>query len=86
MVNLSFMLTNSTISDIVKDFLALVIISDFDDYFFLTVRKTLIGKLISDGECDFGGSTLSLAELTKIETTTSRGTPESSMIAKIFED
>ena len=41
LVNMGFMMTNSTVSSIIKDFLALVIISDFDDYFFLTVDRTV---------------------------------------------
>ena len=49
-VNLSFMFTNTEISDIIKDFLALLIISEFDDYFFLTVSHTPFGTLIKEGE------------------------------------
>ena len=37
LVNLVVLNTNPTIMDILMNFLALVIISDFDDYFFLTV-------------------------------------------------
>ena len=48
-INLCFMLTNTTISDIIKDFIALLIISDFDDYFFMTVSHTPIGMLIKNG-------------------------------------
>ena len=45
-VKITFMLTNQTISDIIKDFLALVIISDFDDYFYATVTFSPNAKLI----------------------------------------
>ena len=38
LVNLVVLNTNPTIMDILMNFLALVIISDFDDYFFLTVK------------------------------------------------
>lgn len=51
-INLSFMLTSNTISDIIKDFTALLILSDFDDYFFLTVAKTPIGNLIKDSQIE----------------------------------
>ena len=51
-VNISFMLTNAAVSDIIKDFTALLIISDFDDYFFMTVQHTPMGKLVSDGELE----------------------------------
>ena len=37
LVNLAILNTNNTIMDILMNFLALVIISDFDDYFFVTV-------------------------------------------------
>ena len=36
-VNLAILITNQTIMDIIMNFLALVIIADFDDYFFWTV-------------------------------------------------
>ena len=36
--------------DILMNFLALVIISDFDDYFFLTVADEPLAKLIEEGE------------------------------------
>lgn len=37
LVNLIVLLTNGTVMDTIMNFLALVIISDFDDYFFVTV-------------------------------------------------
>ena len=58
MVNLLFMLSNTTIADIVKDFLALVIISDFDDYFFMSVTHTMVGRFIVKREVELGGRTL----------------------------
>ena len=48
-VNLIFMLTNATIAEIIMNFIALLIIADFDDYFFMTVTKTSIGILIKEG-------------------------------------
>ena len=71
-VNISFMLTNATISDIIKDFIALLIISEFDDYFFLTVSHTPVGTLIKDGELVTPSGTLSLSDILKIETTSSK--------------
>ena len=70
-VNISFMLTNGTISDIIKDFLALLIISDFDDYFFMTVESTPVGRLLKEGEIETSNGTLSLSDLIMVETTTS---------------
>ena len=49
LVNMFFMLSNYTITDIVMNFLALVIISDFDDYFFSTVMHTPMGRMVRDG-------------------------------------
>ena len=71
-VNLAVLLTNDTIMDIIMNFLALVIISDFDDYFFITVKDERMSLLISDGEIDFLDKKLTLEDLTIIETTTSQ--------------
>ena len=49
-VNLAILCTNHTILDIIMNFLALVIIADFDDYFFFTVDKTVMAEMICDGE------------------------------------
>ena len=49
-VNLAMLTTNHTIIDIIMNFLALVIISEFDDFFFMTVEKELMAEMISDGE------------------------------------
>ena len=53
------------------NFIGLVIISDFDDYFFVTVKDERLSKLISDGEIDLLDKKLTLEALTMIETTTS---------------
>ena len=46
LVNMFFMMSNNTVTDIVMNFLALVIISDFDDYFFSTVNHTPMGRMV----------------------------------------
>ena len=84
-VNISFMLTNATISDIIKDFIALLIISDFDDYFFMTVSHTPFGKLIKDGELVTPSGNLSLEDILKIERTTSTRAPSDQKIAHTFK-
>lgn len=48
--NMIILTTNNTIMDILMNFLALVIIADFDDYFFFTVKQENLAKLIVDGE------------------------------------
>ena len=53
------------------NFIGLVIISDFDDYFFVTVKDERLSKLISEGEINLLNKKLTLEDLTMIETTTS---------------
>ena len=84
-VNISFMLTNATISDIIKDFIALLIISDFDDYFFMTVSHTPFGTLVKDGELVTPSGKLILEDILKIETTTSTRAPSDQKIAHTFK-
>ena len=49
-VNLAVLLTNQTIMDTLMNFLALVIISDFDDYFFAIVKHNKLSQMIVNGE------------------------------------
>ena len=57
-VNLAILTTNHTIMDIIMNFLALVIIADFDDFFFMTVDKEIMADLMQDGEVElyYGGA------------------------------
>ena len=50
------LLTIPSVTEIIMNFLALVIISEFDDYFFTTVEFSPLAKLIKDEEYDFGYS------------------------------
>ena len=70
-VNFFILQANDDILETIKDFLAFVIISDFDDYFFITVKDERLSRLISEGEIDLLGQKLNLKDLMKIETTTS---------------
>ena len=74
-VNLAILNTNQTIMDIIMNFLALVIIADFDDYFFLTVAHEPLSKLIADGELETHkeGQTINLEALLKTQVTSSDG-------------
>ena len=60
-VNLAVLTTNHTIMDIIMNFLALVIIADFDDFFFMTVDTEMIAELMQDGSLElyYGGRELS---------------------------
>ena len=73
MVNIAVLNTNHTIMDVLMNFLALVIIADFDDYFFMTVKNDKMAKLISDGELELeeGKDKVVLEDLLKFEITTS---------------
>ena len=49
-VNIAVLCTNNTILDIIMNFLALVVITEFDDFFFMTVEKEMMADLIKDSE------------------------------------
>ena len=73
LVNMAVMLTNGTVMDIIMNFLALVVISDFDDFFFYAVSNEPLSKLVIDGELQVfkAEDPRKLDDITKIETTTS---------------
>ena len=70
-VNLAILLTNQSIMETIMNFLALVIISDFAEYFFLTVSNEKLSICITEGRVEIDDFWLTLEELTKIEMTTS---------------
>lgn len=81
LVNVVVLLTNPTVMDTIMNFLALVIISDFDDYFFGTIKGDPIANMVSDGSVCFYKAEedgeekeieRSLDDITKIEVTTSQ--------------
>lgn len=73
LVNMAVMLTNGTVMDIIMNFLALVVISDFDDFFFYAVSNEPLSKLVIDGELQVfkADDPRKLDDITKIERTTS---------------
>lgn len=84
-VSLAFSLALVTIVDVVSYFVSLLVISQFAQYFFLTVNKTLMGELLTDGKVKCGRATLDIEELTKLEATTSENVKEDEMIPKFFK-
>ena len=71
--NIALMLTQQTIMDIVLNFLALVILSEIDDILFESVKNTPVGKLMTEGEYDFGtGEPRKLEDMLRITKTTSK--------------
>ena len=65
------LLLQTNVLDVLMNFLALTIITEFDDYLFATLFDDPISKLIKDGETEICGKERKLSDLTKIETTTS---------------
>ena len=70
-VNLVVLLTNNTVIDVIMNFLALVIITEFDDLFFKSSENEKLSKLLNDGQVEIDGKVVILEEITQIETTTS---------------
>ena len=70
-VSLMVLLLQQTVLDVLMNFLALTIITEFDDYLFQTLYKDPISRLISDGEAHIGGKHRELSDILTIETTTS---------------
>ena len=58
--------------DVMMNFISLTIIVELDDYFFKTLNENPISELIIDGETTICNQTVRLAEMIKIETTTSK--------------
>ena len=73
-VNLAILNTNQTIMDIIMNFLALVIIADFDDYFFLTVSNEPLSKFLSDGTFEtHTDKKIQLDDVLRVQVTSSDG-------------
>lgn len=54
-VSLMVLLLQQTVLDVLMNFLALTIITEFDDYLFATLFDDAISKLIKDGEAEICG-------------------------------
>ena len=70
-VNLGLNLSSETIMDTILNFLALIFISDFDDYLFFTVSNEKPAQAITHGEVEVDEIKVGLNQLTLIEVTTS---------------
>ena len=70
-VSLMVLLLQQTVLDVLMNFLALTIITEFDDYLFATLFDDPVSKLIKDGEAEIGGKERKLSDIITIETTTS---------------
>ena len=47
LVNFAALLTNSTILDIIMNFLALVVIADFDEYFYSAIKNDELADIVT---------------------------------------
>ena len=76
-VALAVLNTNSSIQDVIMNFLGLAVIAEIDDMYFNTVLTDPIAKLISNGELEMpedgksGENKIDLAEVLKSTVTTS---------------
>ena len=74
-VNLVVLVTNDSVIEIIMNFLALVVISEFDNFFFVTAKNTFVAKAITEGtflrKAGENEETVRLAEVVKIQVTTS---------------
>ena len=70
-VSMMVLLLQQSVLDVLMNFLALTIITEFDDYLFETLYNDPISHLIKDGVANFGGKERQLSDIVKIETTTS---------------
>ena len=66
------LLSAQTPIDSIANFIALMIIADFDVFLFAATQPTPMCSLISDGEIVLDGITITLDAFVSIETTTSR--------------
>ena len=70
-INLAVLNTNQSILDIIMNFLALVVLSEFDNYFFETIAKTTVfGMALNEEDTEKTG--VDLDKLLLIEVTTAR--------------
>mgnify|MGYP000887644699 CR=1 FL=1 len=77
LVNIVVVITSNTVLNVIMNFLALVIISEFDDQLFATVKNTFFAKAISEGTflrqtTDTDSDAFSLQDLLRIRVTTSQ--------------
>ena len=76
-VNLVLLTTNHSMLDIIMNFLAIVVITEFDDAFFFIVQNEELAVLLTDGEYKYERQetgetkTITCAEIFTIQTTTS---------------
>ena len=70
-VALGVLNTNSSIQDVIMNFLGLAVIAEIDDMYFSTVLTDPIAKLIGNGELEMPENKIVLAEVLKSTVTTS---------------
>lgn len=67
------------------NFVDLILISDFGEYYFTIVSSEKLSKLISDGKIMLNGKQLTLKSLLEIETTTSEDAAVNNDLNKLKE-
>ena len=62
-INLGLIYSNDTALDIIKNFVSLIIISELDDFYFLTIKEERLGKLITSEKIKLDDKALNLKDL-----------------------
>ena len=68
-ISIAVLMSARSYIDAVKDFIALIVVNEFDDMLFGYLKDDNLHKLISTGELKVGSISLTLGDLFKIETT-----------------
>ena len=77
-VNLIILTSNHSMLDILMNFMAIIVITEFDDHFFLIIQSEPLSKIVTDGEYEYEepkgapSRTVSSEEIFKIEVTSSK--------------
>ena len=71
LVNMTMMLADHTLIQVVMNFIYLFIVSEFGEFYFSIVSNEKLSKLVSVGQIMLDGRALTLKALLEIETTTS---------------
>jgi len=70
-VSMMVLLLQQSVLDVLMNFLALTVLTQFDDYLFMSLHDDPVSKLIKDEEITILGKDIKLSDIIKVETTTS---------------
>ena len=70
-VNMIILITNESIMDVLMNFVSLVVLAEFDNFYFNSISKQPVPRLIAEGELQDKDHTIKLAVIMRIQTTSS---------------